>query len=98
MSNANALYLFTGGKNKKPGMSSEENDNEDRSEQASHLTVFYQLRAMPIKFFGLPFTIERTTHYQCAYGCKYYKSRTGLSKMVSCLTFDINIFSFDMFY
>ncbi|EEB14892.1 hypothetical protein Phum_PHUM625810 [Pediculus humanus corporis] len=50
-------------------------DSNTSKEFFDHLTVFYQLKAMPIRFFGLPFTIDKTTHYQCAYGCKYYKSR-----------------------
>ncbi|KAK6618983.1 hypothetical protein RUM43_009590 [Polyplax serrata] len=56
-------------------------DGEGGNDLFSHLTVFYQLKAMHIKFFGLPFTIDKTTHYQCAYGCKYYKSRAGSTKL-----------------
>lgn len=54
---------------------------------------------MPIKFFGLPFTIDKTTHYQCAYGCKYYKSRAGSSKLVSVrVNFTLNDFLYQLCY
>lgn len=49
----------------------------ERSEYKEHSfnTVFFEQRVMNIKFFGLPFTVEKTTHYQCTYGRKYYKSK-----------------------
>lgn len=75
------IFFIAGGRTKKLSQNTEDNESFDTVHQLNHLTIFYQLRAMPIKFFGLPFTIEKTTHYQCAYGCKYYKSRAGSSKL-----------------
>lgn len=69
------------GRTKKLSQNPDDAESDGKLDQINHLTIFYQLKAMPIKFFGLPFTIEKTTHYQCAYGCKYYKSRAGSSKL-----------------
>ena len=54
---------------------------------SDHFSFFFQLKVLPIKFFGFPFRVVRTAHYHCAYGHKYYKSRAETNKVCFLLYF-----------